>query len=100
MGELRGSLMPRVKWELVRRRHRVKDAIKVMEDNVQRELAKAVRKLHMSAETTPRSAVEHMVAHERELARKEGREPDYFSRVMVDEVRYIHLFTLLSIISD
>ncbi|KAL4767258.1 cytochrome P450 [Aspergillus nidulans var. acristatus] len=78
--------MPRVKWELVRRRHRVKDAIKVMEDNVQRELAKAVRKLHMSAETTPRSAVEHMVAHERELARKEGREPDYFSRVMVDEI--------------
>ncbi|RAL15302.1 cytochrome P450 [Aspergillus homomorphus CBS 101889] len=32
------------------------------------------------------SAVKHMVAHERDLVDKEGRKPDYFSRVIIDEV--------------
>lgn len=87
MGELRGSLMPRVKWEIVRRRARLKWARKVMKNTVNCEIAKAVEKLHHNRETTPESAVEHMVAHERDLAKKEGRRPDYFSPVMVDEVQ-------------
>ncbi|KAL2851110.1 cytochrome P450 [Aspergillus pseudoustus] len=86
MGELRGSLMPRVKWEIVRRRERLKWARTVMADTVNREIAKAVEKLDRSREATPECAVEHMVAHERNLAMKEGRRPDYFSPVMVDEI--------------
>ncbi|OJJ03892.1 hypothetical protein ASPVEDRAFT_43380 [Aspergillus versicolor CBS 583.65] len=86
MGELRGSLMPRVKWEIVRRRARLKWARKVMKNTVNCEIAKAVDRLHHNRETTPESAVEHMVAHERDLAKKEGRRPDYFSPVMVDEI--------------
>ncbi|KAL4899956.1 hypothetical protein BDW74DRAFT_183271 [Aspergillus multicolor] len=86
MGQLKGSLLPSVKWEIFRRRKRLRDARMVMEENVQRELPKAVAKMHGDRNATAMSAVEHMVAHERDLAEKEGRKPDYFSRVMVDEI--------------
>ncbi|KAL5042262.1 hypothetical protein BDW71DRAFT_217112 [Aspergillus fruticulosus] len=86
MGELKGSLLPRVKWEIVRRSKSLRDAMIVMEENVQRELTKAVTKMHGKRKAVVMSAVEHMVAHERDLADKEGRKPDYFSRVMVDEI--------------
>ncbi|KAL4748736.1 hypothetical protein BDW72DRAFT_214565 [Aspergillus terricola var. indicus] len=86
MGELKGSLVPRLRWEIVRRKQRIKDAIMALEKNVQRELANAVETLHANKGYMAASAVEHMVAHERDLAQKEGRRPDYFSRVMVDEI--------------
>lgn len=86
MGELRYSWMPRLKWPFVRRRQRVKNAINVKEEYIRRELAKAVDELQQSGETVARSAVDYMVEYERDLAQKEGRSPDYFSRVMIDEV--------------
>lgn len=40
----------------------------------------------MGKETVVRSAVDQMIVRERSLAEKEQRKPDYFSRVMFDEV--------------
>ncbi|CRG84843.1 hypothetical protein PISL3812_02031 [Talaromyces islandicus] len=86
MGELRYSWMPRLKWPFVHRRQRVKNAVNVKEEYIRRELEKAVDQLQKGRETVARSAVDHMVAYEKNLAQKEGRLPDYFSRVMIDEI--------------
>lgn len=87
MGELRYSWMPRLEWVFVRQRRRIRNAINVKEKYIRLELANAVDKLqHSEKKVVVRSAIENMVAYEKDLAQKEERSPDYFSPVMIDEV--------------
>ncbi|KAH6842953.1 cytochrome P450 monooxygenase [Chaetomium sp. MPI-CAGE-AT-0009] len=92
--ELHGNPLPTLTWAYVMRKPRVARANRLKEDYILGELKAAAAKM-MATTTSERvdeategshSAVEHMVARERSLAEKAGRQPSYFSRVMIDEV--------------
>ncbi|TDZ40087.1 Cytochrome P450 monooxygenase TRI13 [Colletotrichum spinosum] len=83
-----GSPVPRLKWKLVERRPEVRRAIQVKNDYVLEEIGKALRRIeeHGDEESKVLSAVELVVLREKKLAEHEGRQPDFFSRTMIDEV--------------
>ncbi|KAK3985848.1 Trichodiene oxygenase [Cladorrhinum sp. PSN332] len=87
VGELHGNPWPALAWAYIMRKPRIKRAVAIKEDYIAKQLSSAVKRLtgpdsegqHVS------SAVDHMILSEKKLARKDGRAPDYFSRVMKDE---------------
>jgi hypothetical protein len=88
VGEVQGNPCPAVMWAWVMRRPRIKRAVRIKEAYIMKELTSAVRRLTGldGQGHAVRSAVNHMVVSETKLAEKDGRAPDYFSRVMIDEV--------------
>ncbi|KAF6824486.1 cytochrome p450 [Colletotrichum plurivorum] len=75
---------PRFKnWQLRRTDH-VKAAFAATQDMSNRELSKAVARLE--AEEPPRCAMDQIILRERSIAGKEGREPDYYSEAIKDEL--------------
>lgn len=95
--EVQGSPLPDLKWAYVNRKPRVRRATKIKEDCIRSELEDALRRLKGTEEEFVKSAVDHMVFREKALAEKEGREPNYFSRVMIDEVSRLSLTTVKNV---
>lgn len=85
---LQGSPMPKWKWWLVAKRPEFRKAFSVKKAYVQEEIAKSLRRLEENGndEKNALSAVDLMVLREKKLAENEGRNPNYFSPTMIDEV--------------
>lgn len=88
VGQVQGNPLPALTWAYVNRKPRIKKATKIKEDYTMKELSDAVKRLEDTAEVGVKSAVDHLVLGEKELADKDNRAPAYFSRVMKDEVRF------------
>lgn len=74
---------------LVSLRPGVRRATKIKEEYVTKELRGAVKRLHEAGtgeDVLIKSAVGNLVMKERSFTEKEQRKPDYFSRIMIDEV--------------
>jgi hypothetical protein len=84
--EVQGSPLPDLKWAYVNSKPRVRRARKLKEDCIMSELRNAVGRLGGNEKEVVKSAVDHMVFREKILAEKDGRAPNFFSRVMIDEV--------------
>lgn len=85
--EVQGSPLPDWKWAYVNSKPRIRRATRVKENYISKELTDAIGRLQGAGEEEfVKSAVDHMVFREKTLAAKDGRKPDYFSRVMMDEV--------------
>lgn len=87
VSKIRGSPKPSLTWAYILRKPRYAHALRLKNAYVSAELQHAVEQLHESkGDDTGKSAVHHMVLREKSLAEKEKREPQYLSRVMMDEV--------------
>jgi hypothetical protein len=87
VGEVQGNPVPSLTWAYVTRKPKIVKAIKIKEEYIKTELKKGVeRLLKNNAANAIQSAVDQMIIREKSLAEKDGREPNYFSRVMIDEV--------------
>ncbi|KAI9370017.1 cytochrome P450 monooxygenase [Aspergillus egyptiacus] len=80
MADMRGAFIPSLKRAAVLRRQSVKDALKAQTDYIQDKIKEAVQ-----WPGAAKSVVDIMVAQEREQAKMQEREPDYFSRAMIDQ---------------
>jgi hypothetical protein len=86
LDEINGRPMPQLIWKYVTsRKPRVRDALKLRDQFIRQELANAVERMN-SPDADVRSAVDHMIQRETKLAEKDGRQPEYMSPVMADEV--------------
>lgn len=86
VGQVQGNPMPALTWRYVNSKPKIRRATKIKEDYIRKELTDAVERLEGGGEAVVKSAVDHLVLREKELAEKDGRAPAYFSRVMNDEV--------------
>ncbi|WDK14963.1 cytochrome P450 monooxygenase [Colletotrichum graminicola] len=87
IAEIRGSPKPSWTWAYILKKPRYARALNVRDAYISAELKYAVEQLRESkSEDKGKSAVHHMVLREKSLAEKEGREPRYLSKVMMDEV--------------
>ncbi|KAI1365812.1 cytochrome P450 monooxygenase [Xylaria arbuscula] len=87
VGEVQGNPFPALTWAYITRKPKTKKAIKMKEDYVVEALKSSVNSLRgMKSETSIKSAVDQMIMRETELAEREGRLPNFFSRVIIDEV--------------
>jgi hypothetical protein len=90
VGEVQGNPLPALTWAYVNRKPKIRRATRIKEEYIMTELRNAVKRLSEEdinkREVVVKSAVDHLVRREKELAAKDGREPAYFSRVMIDEV--------------
>ncbi|RHZ57412.1 uncharacterized protein CDV56_107766 [Aspergillus thermomutatus] len=87
VGKIRGSPKPSLTWAYILRRPRYAHALRLKNAYISAELQHAVEQLQESkGDDTEKSAVHHMVLREKSLAEKEKREPQYLSRVMMDEL--------------
>lgn len=84
--DVQGSPFPDLSWVWVNMKPRIRRATKIKEQYITEELRDAIGRLDGVGEESVKSAVDYMVYREKALAEKEGRQPDYFSRVMMDEV--------------
>ncbi|CAI7649251.1 unnamed protein product [Penicillium glandicola] len=86
VGEVQGNPIPSLTWAYVVRRPKTRKAIQVKEEYIRQELSKGVKRLQQSDTPVIQSAVDQMIVREKSLAEKDGRKPNYFSRVMIDEI--------------
>ncbi|KAI9742533.1 MAG: hypothetical protein M1818_003673 [Claussenomyces sp. TS43310] len=88
IGEVQGNPSPRLTWAYVMRKPKFKKAAKSKDDCLKRELQDAVKRFQSgnAQDVNLRSAVDQMILSERDLAEKDGRSPEYFSGVMIDEL--------------
>ncbi|OHE94327.1 cytochrome P450 [Colletotrichum orchidophilum] len=85
--QLQGSPIPRIKWKFVERQPAVRRAVQIKNAFIREEISKALERTQNSKESKGlSSAVELMVLREKKLADNDGREPDFFSSMMMDEV--------------
>ncbi|KAF2218977.1 cytochrome P450 [Elsinoe ampelina] len=93
--EVQGSPVVWLKWILVKLRPHLRKALTIKDKYIRKELSQALE--HMKREETcdqernaegdprVRSAIDHMVQREKDLATKENREPQFFSSKMMVE---------------
>jgi hypothetical protein len=93
IGEVRGAMPASLAWAMILRKPHIKKATRIKEAYFLKELRHAVDQLNDNEGDREWSAIHHMILRERSFAMKEGRQPDYFSRVMFDEVSS-HLYTI------
>jgi len=86
VGEVQGNPVPSLMWAYVTRKPKIRRAIQIKEAYINKELRDAAERFHKSPGGAIKSAADYMIEQEKELALKDGREPNYLSRVMVDEV--------------
>lgn len=88
IGEVQGSPAPLLMWEYVMRKPKVKDATQRKNDGLKRALEEAVQRFEGGniKDIKLRSAIDQMILNEKMLAEKDGRAPEYYSGVMIDEV--------------
>ncbi|KAK2025769.1 cytochrome P450 [Colletotrichum zoysiae] len=86
--KLQGSPIPRLKWWFLEKLPSMRRTFRIKKAYVREEIAKALRRLQEvgNEESKALSAVELVVLRERKMAENEGRQPDFFSETMVDEV--------------
>ncbi|KAH0044361.1 cytochrome P450, partial [Aureobasidium melanogenum] len=84
--QVQGSPVPNLKWAYVNSLPRIRRATNIKEKYIKHELADAIQRLATSNSEHVKSAVDHMVFRERMLAEKDGRRPEFYSRVMMDEI--------------
>ncbi|KAK7724444.1 hypothetical protein SLS63_008701 [Diaporthe eres] len=84
--DVQGSPFPDLSWKWVNMKPRIRRATKIKQQYITDELRDAIGRLDGSGEESVKSAVDYMVYREKALAEKEGRQPDYFSRIMLDEI--------------
>jgi hypothetical protein len=84
--EVQGNPLPALTWAYVNRKPKIKRATKIKEDYIMKELRGAIKRLNGGEKEIVKSAVDHLVLREKELAERDNRTPAYFSRVMNDEV--------------
>jgi hypothetical protein len=88
MEEIIGKPLPSWRWSWMRATQpELRHAVESKNDYIRRELSHAVERMGDS-DLSVRSAVDCMVRREKILAENEGRDPDYISNVMSDEVRH------------
>ncbi|PNS19187.1 Isotrichodermin C-15 hydroxylase [Sphaceloma murrayae] len=95
--KVQGSPLMRLTWKLMMLTPRLRRARKINDAYIRAEVEQAVyhmeenqdgdEKRSRSVGGRVRSAVDHMVAQERDMAGKEKRDPQYFSQAMLTEVR-------------
>ncbi|KAF6811908.1 cytochrome p450 monooxygenase [Colletotrichum plurivorum] len=83
-----GSPIPRWKWWWVEKKPEIRKAMSIKKAFVLEEIAKALKRIQENGneESKALSAVELIVLREKKLAENEGRQPEFFSSTMVDEV--------------
>ncbi|KAK6063588.1 cytochrome P450 monooxygenase [Seiridium cupressi] len=87
IAEIRGSPKPSWTWAYVLRKPRNARALRLRDDYISTEIKHAIEQLADSkSDHEGKSAVHHMVLREKSLAEKDRREPQYLSKVMMDEV--------------
>ncbi|KAI3329672.1 cytochrome P450 monooxygenase [Ustulina deusta] len=86
VGDVQGNPSPTLTWFITTKKPRVRRAIRIKEQCVAEELKNGVRRLEETSGRVIKSAVDQMIVREKSLAEKDGRAPDHFSRVMVDEI--------------
>jgi hypothetical protein len=86
--EIQGKPLPHWYWKFIAMRPQLRRAMEVKKNYIQQELVHALERLE-NEESSAGSAVDLMIRRERKLAEKDGREPDYLSSVIVDEVSYM-----------
>ncbi|KAL3447616.1 cytochrome P450 monooxygenase [Aspergillus insuetus] len=89
--ELQRSAVPKLTYWWISRKKGYREAQRLKDGYIRDHMARAVCRLEDSdREEKPgnqsQSAVDLMVAREKQLAQQEGREPDYLSRIMSDEI--------------
>ncbi|KAK7926914.1 cytochrome P450 monooxygenase [Apiospora marii] len=82
---VQGSIWPALRWEYVIRQPYMRKARRIRDEFITKELREAARRMEETASQTEKSAVDLMVRRCKEAALKEGKEPDYCSKVMKDE---------------
>ncbi|RYP50518.1 hypothetical protein DL768_003971 [Monosporascus sp. mg162] len=85
VGEVQGNPWPSLTWAYVTRKPKVRKAMKIKEGYIMKELRDSVERLEGTSGRAIKSAVDQMIVWEKDLAEKQGRTPEYFSRAMVDE---------------
>lgn len=103
VGKVQSNPWPWLKWKFVanspsfRRRQRTKDAC------IRREIEKAIeRRIHKAAtigDSWIRNTVEHVINREESLAKNDGRKPDFFSPMILDEVDRYTFYAQLQLTS-
>lgn len=87
IGKIHGSPKPSLTWAYLLQKPQNAHAAQLRDAYISGELKYAVDQLNdSSGDDSGKSAVHHMVLREKLLAEKEGREPQYLSKVMRDEV--------------
>ncbi|KAI1442049.1 cytochrome P450 monooxygenase [Annulohypoxylon stygium] len=86
VGEVQGNPAPALTWAYITRKPKIKRALAIKEGYIRKELEKSVKRLGTSLTGPVESAVDQMLVRESDLAAKDGRSPNYFSRVMMDEI--------------
>lgn len=94
--EVQGSPVIWLKWVLVKLRSQLRKALKIKDAYIHNEISQALQHMDIEKkisdsgdkEVDPRvrSAIDHMVQREKDLALKENREPQFFSSKMMVEV--------------
>ncbi|KAI0869140.1 hypothetical protein GGS24DRAFT_512445 [Hypoxylon argillaceum] len=84
--EVQGSPMPDLKWAYINSKPRVRRVTKLKEDYVRAKKRNAIGRLGGKEEDFVKSTVDHMVFREKTPADNDGRAPDFFSHVMIDEI--------------
>lgn len=88
IAELRGSPKPSLTWAYILRKPRNARALRLRDAYISTEIKYAVSQLQASkTDDAGKSAVHNMVIREKSLAEKEGRAPQYLSKIMMSEVR-------------
>ncbi|KUI64500.1 Trichodiene oxygenase [Cytospora mali] len=85
VGKVQGNPAPSLMWRYITNTPKVKKAIKIKEDYIMKELRAGVERLQQAPSGKLQSAIDQMIVREMSLAEKDGRSPDFFSRVMIDE---------------
>ncbi|KAJ6021663.1 cytochrome P450 monooxygenase [Penicillium herquei] len=84
--KMHGNPIPKLTWAYLVRRPKIRKAIQIKEKYMRHELSKGIKRLKESDAPVVQSAMDQMIVRENILAEKDGRQPDYFSRVMIDEI--------------
>lgn len=87
--DIHGSPIPYLKWAYVNRKPRIRQATRCKEQYIAQQVQDAVTRMKQATPGDARwvtSATDQVVLGESTLADRDGRAPDYFSRVIFDEV--------------
>lgn len=88
IAEIRGSPKPTWTWAYILSKPWNARALRLRDAYVTAELKYAAEQLQRNErDDEGKSAVQHMVLREKGIAEKQGREPQYVSKIMIDEVR-------------
>lgn len=87
--DIHGSPIPYLKWAYVNRKPRIRKATRCKEQYITQQVQDAVTRMKQATPEDAswiKSATDQVVLGESRLADRDGRAPNYFSRVIFDEV--------------